>query len=97
MTCCVKGCSNESRLNKDASYNKVLHEEIKFLKKDILKFLCKSKTTAIGKSLMKNRIKNRKYFSAQQYQNFRKYLRWSETDSSKEIKRMFQEEIFYKF
>ena len=32
MTCCMKGCSNQSRLNKNASYNKVLCE-IKFLKK----------------------------------------------------------------
>ena len=62
-----------------------------------IKFLCKSKkTTAIGKSLVKNRIKNRKYFSAQ-YQNFRKHLRWSKTDLSKEIKGMFQKEIFYEF
>ena len=33
MTRCVKGCSNQSRLNKNASFNKVLREEIKFLKK----------------------------------------------------------------
>ena len=49
MTCCVTGCTNQSGLNKNASYNKVLGEEIKFLKKKI-KFLYKSKTTAIGKS-----------------------------------------------
>ena len=66
MTCCVKGCSNQSRLNKNASYNKVLHEEIKYLKRRL-------KTIATGKSFMKNLIKNRKYFSAQQYQNFRKF------------------------
>ena len=35
MACCVKGCSNQSRLNKNASYNKVLREEIKYLKKKI--------------------------------------------------------------
>ena len=35
--------------------------------------LYKSKTTAIEKSFIKNRIKNRKYFSTQQYQNFRKF------------------------
>ena len=48
MTCCVKGCSDKSRLNKNTSYNKALFEEIKFLKK--IKFLCKSKTTAIRKN-----------------------------------------------
>ena len=57
------------RLNKNASYNKVLREEIKFLKKDSYK----SKTTAIAKSFLKNRLKKRKYFSAQQYQNFMKF------------------------
>ena len=72
MTCYVKGCSSQSRLNKNASYTKVLREEIKFLKKKI-KLVCKGKTTAIGKSFVKNRMKNRKYFSAQQYQNFRKF------------------------
>ena len=30
-------------------------------------------TTAIGKRLMQNRIKSRKYFPAHQYQNFRKF------------------------
>ena len=35
MTCCVKGCSIQSRLNKNASYNKVLDEEIKFLKRKL--------------------------------------------------------------
>ena len=33
MTYCVKGCSNQSRLNKNASYHKVLREEIKFLQR----------------------------------------------------------------
>ena len=70
MTCCVNGCSNWSRLNKNASYNKVPREEIKFLKK--IKFLYKTKTAAIGKSFVKNRTKNRIYFSAQHYQNSRK-------------------------
>ena len=70
MTCCVKGCSNQSRLNKNAFYNKVLREEIKFLKKKI-KFLYKSTTTAIRKGHEKS-DKNEKIFSAQ-YQNFRKF------------------------
>ena len=38
------------KLNKNVSYNEVLGEEIKFFKKKI-KFSCKSKTTAIGKSV----------------------------------------------
>ena len=62
-----------------------------------IEFLCKSKTTAFGKSFVKNQIKNTKHFSAKQYQDFRKHLRWSKTDLFKEIKRMFQEEIFYEF
>ena len=69
----------------------MLRKEIKFLKKRI-KFRSKSKTTAIGKSFVKNQI-NRKYFSAQQYQNSGnfdiKHLRRSKTDLSKEIKKMF--------
>ena len=76
MTSCVKGCSNQSRLNKNACYNKVLREEIKFFKKDY-KFFSKSNTIAIGKVFVKNRIKNRKYFSAQQYQYFRKFRRYT--------------------
>ena len=48
MPWCVKGCSNESRLKKNVSYNKKLGEQIKFLKKKT-KFLYQSKKTAIGK------------------------------------------------
>ena len=33
MDCCMKGRSNWSRLKKNASYNKVLGEQFKFLKK----------------------------------------------------------------
>ena len=51
MTCCVNGCSNKTRSNKNASYNKVLGVEIKFFLKKI-KFLHKSKTTAFGKSFV---------------------------------------------
>ena len=47
--------------------------ERRSISKKKIKFLYKSKTTAIAKSFVKNRIKNRKYFSAQQYQNFRKF------------------------
>ena len=43
-----------------------------------IEFLCKSKTTAFGKSFVKNQIKNTKHFSANQYQDFRKHLRWME-------------------
>ena len=32
-----------------------------------------NETTAIGKNFMQNRIKSRIYFSASQYQNFRKF------------------------
>ena len=45
-------------MNKNASNNKVLHEEIKFLKRR----LNNSKTIAIGKSFMKNWIKNKIFF-----------------------------------
>ena len=39
MTCCVKGWSNQSRLNKNASCKKVRREEIKFLKKKIKSYI----------------------------------------------------------
>ena len=39
MTYCVKGCSNWSRLNKNVSYNKVLGEEINFLKKGLNSYI----------------------------------------------------------
>ena len=41
------------------------------------KFLYKSKTTAIGKSFVKNLSEKRKYFSAEQYQNFMKFRLWT--------------------
>ena len=53
-----------------------------------------SKTTTIGKSFVQNHIKNRKYFSAHQYQNLTKFdikhLRWSKTDLSKETKKILR-------
>ena len=69
--------------DKNASYNKVLHEEIK-LKKKKIKFLYKSKTKAIGKSLVKNRIKNKTFFctTVSKFQEI-KHLRWSKTDPKK--------------
>ena len=51
--------------------------ERRSISKKKIKFLYKSKTTAIAKSFVKNRIKNRKYFSAQQYQYFRKFRRYT--------------------
>ena len=32
VTCCVKGCSNQSRLNKNVSYNKIPGQERKDIK-----------------------------------------------------------------
>ena len=48
LTCCVTGCTNQSGLNKNASYNKVLGE-IKFLKKRLSSY---TRATAIGKSFV---------------------------------------------
>ena len=39
MPWCVKGCSNESRLKKNVSYNKKLGEQIKFLKKRLNSYI----------------------------------------------------------
>ena len=39
VSCCVKVCSNYSRLNKNVSYNKVLDEEIKIFKKRLDSFV----------------------------------------------------------
>ena len=60
MTCCMKGCSNQTRLNKNASYNKVLQEDTKFLKKN--QVLYKSKITALEKSFMKIDKKQKIFF-----------------------------------
>ena len=80
FTCSVKGCSNQSRLNKSISYHKVLAEE----RKDLI--LIKD-----GKRFMQNQIKNRKHFSIHQYQNFKnfniKHLQWSKADLPKGKKR----------
>ena len=66
----------------------MLGEEIKFLKRTLN--LIKEQNHSYWKKFReKNRVKNRKYFSAQQYQNFiKQHLRWSKTDLSKEIKRI---------
>ena len=66
-----------------------------------IKFLSKSNTTAIGKFSWKIGQKTENIFlhnSINISGNFdAKHLRLSKTDLSKEIKRMFQEEIFYEF
>ena len=57
----IKGCSNQSRLNKNVPYHKVLLGEDRRIK-----FLQKSKTIA-------SQIKSRRYFSAHQHQHFSKF------------------------
>ena len=84
MTCCVKSCSNQSRLNEDASYSKVLCEEIKFLKKKI-KFLYKSKTTAIAKIFMKNQIKKQKILFCTTVSKFQEISTLNICDEAKQI------------
>ena len=61
MTCCVKGCSNQSRENKNASSNKVLGEETKFFKKKIKSYI-RAKPQLLEKSFVKNQIKNKIFF-----------------------------------
>ena len=63
----VKGCSNQSRLNKNVSYHRVLGEERK------IKFLYKTETTYLAKRFLQNSLISRKYFTAKQYQKFRKF------------------------
>ena len=54
----------------------------------MIKFLYKMETTAIGKSFKQNQIKSRKYFSAHQYQNFRKFQHQTSTmEQNKETKK----------
>ena len=55
MTCCVKDCSNQSKLNKNVSCNKVLGEEIKFLKKKRLNPYIRAKPQLLEKVLCKIR------------------------------------------
>ena len=61
MTCCLKGCSNWSRLNKNASCNKVLCEEFKFFKKTLNSYI-RAKPQLLEKSFVKNRIKTENIF-----------------------------------
>ena len=71
-------------MNKNASYNKVLREEIKFLKRKI-KFLYKSKTTAIGKIFMKNQIKKQKILFCTTVSKFQEISTLNICDGAKQI------------
>ena len=75
ITCCVKGCSNQSRLNKKVSYHKIpieLREKL-------------GETTAIGESLLKKVENLFLHTSIKISENLDiKRLRWNKIDSSKE-------------
>ena len=61
------------KLNKNVSYHKALGKERKYLNS----YIRKREIAAIEKSFMENWIKNRKYFSACQYQTFKKFRHYT--------------------
>ena len=80
VTCCVKDCSNQSKLNKNISYHKILGVERKDIRKAWIKIIARpvlrkaysyvsnsyirGKPQLLEKVSCKSQIKNRKYFSA---------------------------------
>ena len=79
ITCCVKGCSNQSRLNKNVSnHNQVNRKNIKFL--------YKMETTAIGISSMQNLTKRAENIFLHTSNNI-KHLQQTKTYLSQEILR----------
>ena len=90
VNCCVQGCSNQSRPNKNVSYHKVLGEERKY------KIHIYGETTAIGKSFIQNRIKSRNIFlhiSAKISENFDiKSLRWTKQIYPKKQKKILRKD-----